>query len=68
MFDKGLPMMEAAIRKDDLRHPEDAKLHLALAYWAAGKKPQAIAELKSVRGTDGTADLAQLWILRFRHA
>jgi tetratricopeptide (TPR) repeat protein len=68
MFDKGLPMMEAAIRKDDLRHPEDAKLHLGLAYWAAGKKAQAINELKSVRGTDGAADLAQLWILRFRHA
>jgi tetratricopeptide (TPR) repeat protein len=67
-YDKGLGMMEEAIRKDDLRHPEDAKLHLALAYWAAGKKAQAIAELKTVRGTDGTADLAQLWLLRFRHA
>jgi hypothetical protein len=68
MYDKGLPMMEEGLRKDDLRHPEDAKLHLGLAYWAAGKKAQAINELKSVRGTDGTADLAQLWILRFRHA
>jgi len=67
MFDKGLPMMEQGIRKDDLRHPEDAKLHLGLAYWKAGQKAKALAELKSVGGTDGTADLAQLWILRFRH-
>jgi hypothetical protein len=68
MFDKGLPMMEEGIRKDDLRHPDDAKLHLGLAYWKAGQKAKALAELKSVGGTDGAADLAQLWILRFRHA
>jgi tetratricopeptide (TPR) repeat protein len=66
MFDKGIPMMEEAIRKDALNHPEDAKLHLGLAYWKAGQKAKALAELKMVRGTDGTADLAQLWLLRFR--
>ena len=66
MYDKGLPMMEQAIVKDDLRHPEDAKLELALAYWSAGQKPKALAALKKVGGADGTADLAQLWSLRFR--
>jgi tetratricopeptide (TPR) repeat protein len=66
MFDKGIPMMEQAIHKDALSHPDDAKLHLGLAYWKAGQQAKAVAMLKTVHGTDGTADLAQLWILRFR--
>ena len=68
MNDKGLPMMEQALVKDDLRHPEDDKLDLALAYMQAGQKAKAIAALKKVGGSDGTADLAQLWLLRFRQA
>ena len=66
MYDKGLPMMEQAMVKDDLRHPEDDKLELALNYYAAGQKAKGLAALKKVGGTDGTADLAQLWLLRFR--
>ena len=66
MYDKGLPMMEQGLVKDDLRHPEDDKLELALAYWSAGQKAKALAALKKVGGADGTADLAQLWLLRFR--
>jgi hypothetical protein len=61
--DKGLKMMEAAIKAGGLRNPEDAKLHLGQAYAVAGKKQQAIATLKSVGGTDGTADLARYWIM-----
>ncbi|HEV2675714.1 MAG TPA: hypothetical protein VGV37_14310 [Aliidongia sp.] len=63
-FDKGIPAMEAGIRKDALKHPEDAKLHLGLAYLAAGQKAKAVQMLKTVGGTDGTADLARLWILQ----
>lgn len=62
-FAKGIPMMEQALRKDDLRHPEDAKLHLGIDYFNAGDKKKAIAELHSVTGADGAADLAQLWLL-----
>jgi len=62
-YDKGIPDMEAAVRKDQLKHPEDAKLHLGLAYLAAGQKAKAVQMLKTVGGTDGTADLARLWIL-----
>ena len=36
--DKGLAMMNAAIKAGGLRNPEDAKLHLGEAYAAAGKK------------------------------
>jgi tetratricopeptide (TPR) repeat protein len=65
--DKGLKMMEAAIKADGLRNPEDAKLHLGQAYAVAGKKQQAISTLKSVGGTDGTADLARYWIMAINH-
>ena len=63
-FDKGIPAMEQAVRKDALKRPEDAKLHLGLAYMAAGQKAKAVQMLKTVGGTDGTADLARLWILQ----
>jgi hypothetical protein len=62
-FDKGIPLIEAGQAKDELRHPEITKLHLALAYLKAGKKPQAIKMLKTVGGKDGTAALARLWVL-----
>jgi hypothetical protein len=65
--DKGLKMMEAAIKAGDLKNPEDAKLRLGEAYAAAGKKAQAISTLKSVGGTDGTAELARYWIMAINH-
>jgi hypothetical protein len=62
-YDKGIPLIEAGMRKDELRHPEDTKLHLGLAYMQAGQKAKAIQVLRSVGGKDGTAGLARLWIL-----
>jgi hypothetical protein len=67
-FTHGIPLMEQAIRKDELRHPDDAKLQLGLAYWKSGDKRRAISELRSVGGNEGVADLAQLWILRIETA
>lgn len=61
--DKGLKMMEAAIKSGKLKYPEDAKLHLGEAYAAAGKKQQAINTFKTVGGKDGTADLARYFIM-----
>ena len=61
--DKGLKMMEAAAKAKDLKHPEDVKLHLGEAFAAAGKKQQAISTLKTVGGTDGTAELARYFIM-----
>lgn len=61
--DKGLKMMEAAIKAGGLKQPEDAKLRLGEAYAAAGKKSQAISILKTVGGKDGTAELARYWIM-----
>ena len=61
--DKGLKLMEAALKAGKLRNAEDAKLRMGQAYAAAGKKSEAIATLKTVGGTDGTAELARYWIM-----
>ncbi len=61
--DKGLKMMESAIKTGALRYPDEAKLRLGEAYAAAGKKQQAITTLRTVAGKEGTADLARYWIM-----
>lgn len=61
--DKGLKMMEAAIKAGGLKYPNEAQLRLGEAYAVAGKKQQAISTLKSINGKDGTADLARYWIM-----
>lgn len=61
--DKGLKMMEAAIKAGNLRRPDEAKLRLGEAYAVAGKKQQAISTLRTVGGKEGTADLARYWIM-----
>ena len=63
---KGLAMMQQGIAKGGLKRPEDAKLHLAIAHLSAGDSAKAQAGLKTVGGTDGTADLARLWALYAR--
>ncbi len=62
-YAKGIPLIEAGQAKDELRHPEDTKLHLALAYYNSGNKAKAVQILKTVGGKDGTAGLARLWVL-----
>ncbi len=62
-FDKGIPLMEDGIRKGNLKRPEDDKLHLGYAYVQAGQKAKAIQMFQTVQGTDGTADIAKMWII-----
>lgn len=62
-FDKGIAMMEQGISKGLSKHADDTNLHLGIAYLQAGKKSNAIKILKSVRGKDGTEDLARYWII-----
>jgi len=64
--DKGLPMIEAGIRKDGLKRPDDAKLLLGELQIQAGQKAKAGQTLREVKGADGTADLAKLWALLAR--
>ncbi|HEX4598630.1 MAG TPA: tetratricopeptide repeat protein [Burkholderiaceae bacterium] len=62
--DRGLALMEQGLKQGPLKHPEEAKLHLGLAYVQAGQKAKAIQLLQTVHGNDGAADLARLWVLQ----
>ncbi len=64
--DKGLALVEQGIKKGGLKRPDDAKLRQGEAQLYAGKKNAAIQTLKGVKGNDGTADLARLWVLQAR--
>ena len=65
---KGVQLMQQGIAKGGLKHPEDAKLHLAIAQLMVGDNAKAQATLKTVSGNDGTSDLARLWSLYARRA
>ncbi|WP_175961357.1 tetratricopeptide repeat protein [Burkholderia pyrrocinia] len=58
---QGLPMMEQAIAKGGLEHPDAARLRLGEAYYVAGQKARAVQVLRTVKGADGSGDLAKLW-------
>jgi hypothetical protein len=64
--DKGLPLMEQALKKGGFKRAEDAKLHLGVAQFMAGQKAKATETLRGVKGTDGTAEIARLWVLLAR--
>ena len=60
--DRGLGMLEKAIsRVGPTDRPQDARLHLGIAYLKAGKKSRALELFNSVSGVHGSADLARLW-------
>jgi tetratricopeptide (TPR) repeat protein len=65
--DKGLPLMEQALKMDTAKRPEELKLHLGQAQAIAGKKAAALSTLKSVKGDTGAADLARYWSLNINH-
>jgi len=61
--DKGLAMMQKGLAAPDIKHPDEARLHLAQAYLLAGRKDEALKTLKTVQGKDGSQDLARLYAL-----
>lgn len=60
---KGISLMEAGIKKGDLKRPDDAKLRLGTALIQAGQKAKGVQVLRGVQGADGTHDLANLWVI-----
>ncbi len=63
-FDKGIELIQKGIAKGNLKRPEDAKLRLGLAQLQSPKnKAAAVQTLRSVKATDGAADIARLWII-----
>jgi hypothetical protein len=63
---KGVEQIQQGIEKGNLKRPEDAKLYLGLAYQLAGDTAKAQAAWKSVKGNEGAADLARLWVIQSR--
>ena len=64
--EKGIPLMEQGIKKGGLKRPDDAKLRLGEAQLFAGNKQRGVQTLREVKGNDGTADIARLWVLHAR--
>jgi tetratricopeptide (TPR) repeat protein len=62
-FDKGIDLINKGIAKGGLKNPEDAKLRLGVAYTKAGKKDEAVKVFDTIKGNDGTGDLARYWTL-----
>ena len=60
---KGISLMESGIKKGELKRPDDAKLRLGTALIQSGQKAKGAQVLKSVQGTDGAHDLANLWVI-----
>lgn len=62
-YDEAIAAFQKGLQKGGLKHPEDARLHFGVACLEAGRKDQAESVLGAVAGTDGTRELAQLWLL-----
>ena len=60
--DKGIALMQQGIAKGGLKRKDDAVLHLGIALHRAGQRQRAAQVFRTVGGTDGTADLARLWM------
>ena len=63
---QGLQLMQQGLAKGNLKRPDDAKLHYAVAQILSGENGKVHTTLRSVGGNDGTADLARLWSLYAR--
>ena len=62
--DKGIALMEQGIAKGGLKRPDDALLHLGMAQRQSAKaRAKSAQTLRSVKGNDGGADIARLWLL-----
>lgn len=60
--DKGIALIEQGIAKGGLKRPEDAKLRLGMAQLSRNKA-KALQTLRSVGGSDGSVDIARLWVI-----
>jgi hypothetical protein len=62
--DQGIKLIEQGIAKGKLKRPDEARLRLGMAQLqSSSAKSKATATLRSVKGTDGTAEIARLWLV-----
>ncbi len=62
--DKGIELIQKGIAKGGLKRPEDARLRLGMAQLLSPKtKTAGVQTLRSIKGTDGVAEIARLWTI-----
>jgi hypothetical protein len=62
--DRGIELIQRGIAKGGLKRPEDAKLRLGMAQLQSTRaRSAAVQTLRSVKGTEGAADIARLWTI-----
>ncbi len=62
--DKGIDLIQKGIAKGGLKRPEDARLRLGMAQLQSPKtKTAGVQTLRSIKGTDGVAEIARLWTI-----
>lgn len=64
----GIALIEEGIAKGNLKRDDDAKLALGLAHFLGGESAKAQAAWRSVKGNDGAAEIARLWVIHTRSA
>jgi hypothetical protein len=61
---KGIELIQEGIAKGSLKRPEDAKLRLGMAQLQSPRtRAAAVQTLRSVKGNDGAAEIARLWVI-----
>lgn len=62
--DKGIELISKGIAKGSLKRPDDARLRLGMAQLQSPKtKAAAVQTLRGVKGSDGAAEIARLWVV-----
>lgn len=64
----GLALVDAGIAKENFARADDAKFYQGLAYYNAGEVSKAQSIWRGVKGTDGSGELARLWLVQARSA
>ncbi|MGA9918468.1 MAG: tetratricopeptide repeat protein [Paraburkholderia sp.] len=63
---QGIVLIETGLAKGGLADPNEARLHLGIAYYLAGQKGKALNAFDAVAGNGEAATLARLWKLASR--
>jgi tetratricopeptide (TPR) repeat protein len=65
--EQGVKLIEQGIAKGKLKRPEDAKLRLGMAQiQSPALKAKGLQTLRSIKGTDGVAEVGRLWTVLAR--
>jgi tetratricopeptide (TPR) repeat protein len=62
-YDDAIAAFQKGIAKGGLKYPEDAKLHLGIAYLQAKQPAKAKEVLSALAAGDGAQDLGRLWLI-----